>query len=218
MKGETAFSPGQMGELQSIVSVSVSTALPKVAAKLGDPKAVLKALKNKGEVLAGHLEGVIEQAIGRMLVLIPREPVSLTLVERHNPDAYYRNRSGLYVWDDFRSRVVTKAKPVEKGMAIDAEVYELGRDATDKEIEDALPKNHLFDESTLCAIVAELVDKQPGGKAGDLENTGRVNLFYTSSCVVFVYWSASVAGWYVSTWHRDGRRWRAGRRVFSPAN
>lgn len=43
------------------------------------------------------------------------------------------------------------------------------------------------------------------------------NFFYVGNRVVGVYWLADGREWYVSGWDRDGRRWGAGDRVFSPA-
>ena len=220
MKSGTAFASGQLAELQAMFSPAAAVALPKAAATFGDPKAVLRALKDKSEVLASHLEAAIAQAIGRMMVLTPRGSVSVVLAEPHDPDPYYRTRSGLWVLGDYRNRIVSKAKPLATGTTFAVDISEIGAEngATDKEIEGALPKQHLFDESAICAIVASMITKQMGGTVGDLENTGKVNLFYTLSCVVRVVWGAGSAEWNVYTWYRDGRRWRAGRRVFSPGN
>lgn len=46
---------------------------------------------------------------------------------------------------------------------------------------------------------------------------GYANLFYTESCVVGVRWDRFHGGWSVGTWSRDGVRWSADSRVFSPA-
>src|SRR3990167_10887199 len=82
----TPFTPGQLAKLQTVVNIAVATALPKVAEKY-DPKVVLKALEGRGEVFAGHIETMLEQAINSMLVLAPRGSVIVTLAERHDPDA-----------------------------------------------------------------------------------------------------------------------------------
>jgi|GEM_PF-3561016 len=215
----TPFTTGQLGKLQSIVSIGVTTALPKVAERFGDPKVVLKALEGRGEIFAGHLEGALEQAINRILILIPRDPVSLTVDKHHEPDAFYRSRSGeIYVWDEFRKRIVSKAKSTKEGTSFKVNVSELVQDATDEQIEGALAKNHLFDESAVCAIIAEMIGKQPNGEAGDLINNSYANLFYTASCVVSVFWSGGDRRWGVYAWGRGGDRWVAGCRVLSPAN
>jgi hypothetical protein len=214
----TPFTIGQLGKLQNIINIGVTTALPSVAAKFGDLKTVLKALDGKGEILADRLESALVNAIGSMLFLVPRNPVSITVGTRHDPDSFYQNRSGLCVWDEFRSRVVSKAKPTEAGTKFALDSHELGSRATDEEIEDALPKNHIFDETAVCAIIAELIGKQPSGEAGDLENTSEANLLYTSSCVVFVSWLAGDSEWFVGMWDRGGYGWSAGPRVLSASN
>ncbi|MGA8611711.1 MAG: hypothetical protein WB760_08320 [Xanthobacteraceae bacterium] len=149
-------------------------------------------------------------------VLIPRGSISLTLWCAHDTATFYRTRPGLYVRDGFRTRILANAKLVPTGTTYQLAVFEL-KDATDKQIEAALPKNHLFDESAVCAIVAELIGKQQKGEPGDLEHNGRVNLLYTASCVVFVFWLGGYREWLVDSWDREGRRWDAGGRVVSPA-
>ncbi len=142
--------------------------------------------------------------------------VAITLAKQHNPDTFFKTRSGLYVWDDFRSRVVAKASPIDAGAKFRIERRDLIRDAKDSEVEGVLT-NHLFEESAVCAVIAELISKQPNGKAGTLLNNGYANLFYTSSCVVCVGWRVYYRGWGVRAWRRGDRRWNAGSHVFSPA-
>lgn len=214
----TTFAPGQLSQLGSIINIGVATALPRVAEKYGDPKAVLRALDGRGAVFATKMEAAIEQAINSMLVLAPRGNAGGTTTERHDPDAFFRTRESLYVWDGFRTNVVAKAKPVEAGTACKAESLELMRDLTDEEIEAALPTDHFFEESRLCALIAGLIARQAKGEEGVLLNNGYANLFYTSSCVLSVHWLADYRRWYVSSWQRDDSRWGAGLRVFSPAN
>jgi hypothetical protein len=156
-----------------------------------------------------------------MMVLVSRRTVSLRFSAQNDPDTYFRTRSGLWVSDDFRSRIGAKAK----GFGADTpfiininEISQEGGGATDKEIEGALPAKYLLDESEICAIIETMISEQSGGKEGNLEHTGKANLFYTSSCVVGVLWGADVVEWDVLTWDRDGDRWDAGGRVFFPAN
>ena len=150
-------------------------------------------------------------------VLTPRGSVSLTLSQPHDPDAFYRTRSGLYAWKDFRDRIVTNAKLVPTGTTYQLAVFELKEWVTDEQIEAVLPEHHLFNESALCAIVAELIGKQRNGEPGDLEHTGYANLLYTASCVVCVDWFADDREWSVDAWDRGGSGWDADDRVFSPA-
>ena len=161
---------------------------------------------------------VLRKRLEMFLVLAPRGLEEITLTEHHDPNLFYNNRPGLFVWNDFCSRIVVQAKPSKAGTTFKVNAAELMRDLIDEEIEVALPKDHLFDETSVCAVIAGLIAKQPNGEKGALVNNGRANLFYTCSCVVSVYWDAVGREWRVGTWQRDGGRWLAGRRAFSPAN
>jgi len=84
----------------------------------------------------------------------------------------------------------------------------LPRNMTDAEIEEELRPG-------LCTLgdILAFLDGAP-----EETKDGYANLFYTSSCVVFVLWDAGDRRWYVCAWDRDDVRWGAGRRVLSPAN
>ncbi len=144
-----------------------------------------------------ELVEVVRKYVEAEMLLAPRGLVYVKLAEPHNPDSFYENREGLWVWGGYRSQVVAKAKPTPAGAEFSARSFELKRDMSDVGIESSLPDGHLFDEGVLCAIIADLISKQEGGKEGTLLNNGHANLFYTSSCVVFVYWSADNRVWSV---------------------
>lgn len=148
-------------------------------------------------------------------LLVLRNQITITLSERHDPNAYYRNRLGLHVWRDFPSRVVSKAKPTEAGASFKVNVSDFGRKATtDKEIERALPKSHLFDESAVCAVIAKMISRQPNGEPGDLDATSYVNLFYIASCVIYMGRDRASRTWYASTQLRGAGVWYAGRVLY----
>jgi len=173
---------------------------------------------NRSGIFASYLEVALGQALNNMLVLAPKGVMTITLDERHNPDAFYQTRSGLCVLGDFLSRIVARAKSSEVGMTFKVEGFDLQQDLTGTEINAALPKGHLFDETQVCAVIGGLIAKQPNGeKRGALINNGYANLFYTPSCVVVVHRLASYGEWHVVTFGRNCW-WGAGRRVFSPAN
>ncbi len=142
--------------------------------------------------------------------------VALTVSAAFDPQEYYQNRDGLYVWSAFKERTLAKAKKVKEGAKFAVSSFKLLKYATDETIENALPKKHLFSESDVCAIIAELIAKQPKGEEGILIANGYANLFYTSAFVVCVGWGGGE--WDVYAWGRDDGEWRGGRRVFSPAN
>ncbi len=214
----TPFSTGQLGKLQTILNTATATALPEIAEQFGDPKVVLEALKNKTEVLAGHLKDLIVQAIKRMMVLVHRERASLTTSVRYDSSSL-QTGNGLWVYDGYTNLVASKAKPVESGTTFNSDIHEIGRPqgATDAEIEGALPNGHFFDETAVNAIIAEVRAKQPNGEKGRFP-TDRVILIYLSSCVVYFHWGAGDSEWVVGAWRRDDDEWGAGGWVLSPAN
>lgn len=83
----------------------------------------------------------------------------------------------------------------------------LPRDMTDEEI----IKEFNIKECTLGDILNAMDNNERMSK------NSYVNLFYTSSCVVVVFWSAVGHLWFVSAWGRGGYRWHAGDQVFSLA-
>jgi hypothetical protein len=147
--------------------------------------------------------------------LLAKGPVTVALAKPHDPAAFYQRSPGLYVYDEYRRYIVEEAKPTQSASPITLRRFVLDRDASDEDIEAELGPNHVFTESEVCWIVAELTGKQEGGAVGDLDNTGKVNLFYTLSWVVGVRWGADGRGWRVDAWGRGGRGWRAGGSVFS---
>jgi hypothetical protein len=150
--------------------------------------------------------------------LVAKGTVTVALTKPHDPAAFYRTRAGLYVNSDFRKRILRQAKPTQSASPVTLRHFELGRDIIDKDIEAELGANHEFTETEVCWIIAEMIGKQEGGAAGDLDNTGLFNLFYTPSGVVSVYWHVGtwrVPAWLVLAWLRDGLDWRADRSVFS---
>lgn len=132
------------------------------------------------------------------------------------PKEFFQDRKGLYVWSSFKNNIVLKAEKVPMPFAKDICSFKLTKSANDKEIETELPEKHLFSENELCAILTDLIFKQPKGEEGTLLNNGNWNLFYTESFVVCVHWSSVAGGWRVSTWGRADSRWYTDERVFSP--
>ncbi|MDP2642089.1 MAG: hypothetical protein Q8P21_02255 [bacterium] len=134
------------------------------------------------------------------------------------PSEFFQNRPGLWVSESFRNLVVAKAQPTEAGKTFVVKPQVLGRDATDAEIEDELGGKHLLDETAAAAVVAGLITAQPNEEALPLLNNGNANILYLFSCVVSMDWDADSREWNVNAFRRDGARWFAGYRVFSPAN
>lgn len=144
--------------------------------------------------------------------------ISIKIAAQHTPPEYFMNREGLYVWSDFKSRIVEKAFSTKPGASFKLKSFKLNKDAVDEKIELSLPKKHLFSETEVCAIIAELVSKQSKGEEGVLLNNGYANLFYTKIFVVSVYWVSGGRRWSVDAWQRGDVRWCGGARVFSPAH
>ncbi|MDZ4284359.1 MAG: hypothetical protein U1A28_00865, partial [Patescibacteria group bacterium] len=98
-------------------------------------------------------------------ILLSRSVLTVTLLERHEPDIFYRTREGLYVWSDFRDSVVVNASPTEAGTTFAISVADVRGAVMDWEIESVLSPSqstdgeyvHLFDETTVCGLIAALL-------------------------------------------------------------
>lgn len=135
-----------------------------------------------------------------------------------SPKEYFVTRNGLYVWGDFISRVVSKIGSEQISSSFKLRGFDLKESSTDAQIEKSLPKNHLFSESDICAIIIGMIEKQRTGGKGMLLNNGYANLFYLKGCVVSVGWDSGRRYWRVGAWLRGDDRWADGGRVFSPAS
>lgn len=143
--------------------------------------------------------------------------VQLDAVVSYDPSGF-KTRPGLWVSDEFHSRVGSKAKPFENLGASSLSSFGLAKNAYDKDIESDsnMPANYVFEsESEFVAYLDQMIQKQPEGKEGDLLNNGYWNIFYVADYVVRVRWSSDRRGWYVDAWSFVDDRWRAGGRVFA---
>jgi len=142
--------------------------------------------------------------------------VQLDAIAAYDPMGF-KTRKGLWVSNDFQSRVGSKAKPVKKLSAITLTSGDLLRYADDKEIkaDPVMPANHVFEsESEFVAYLDQMIQMQLNGEKGDLLNNGYWNIFYVADCVVLVRWDSHSREWNVDTWNLDEAYWYAGYRVF----
>ena len=134
---------------------------------------------------------------------------------------FFQTRDGLWVSDNFKDRILPKAKPIETLDGACGKSFDLRKSAYDGDIVPELPKSYIFDESELCARIAQMIEKQPNGAKGDLlENNSDWNIFYVtyvSGYVVSVHWDSGHGEWHVNAWRVGGFDWTAGYRVFSRA-
>lgn len=149
---------------------------------------------------------------------------SVALPERSSPldpDEFYKTRAGLYVWGDFRDRIVSAAKKVEQVPGIEIGSFDLIKDANDAAIRGCLPKGHVFDDpGVFCVYLATVIERQPDGQEGDLLANGSANIFYVGGAnggvfAVRVRWYSGHRKWYLFAPRLGGVRWSAGSRVFS---
>lgn len=138
--------------------------------------------------------------------------VDVVITAVQNQQKYFITGNGLYIWNSFTNDVLPKAKASKKGTAFSLDSFDLTKDSSDEQIEAGLVSNHLFSESDVCAVIAQLIKEN----SDTLLKNGYANIFYLKKCVVDVDWSGDE--WGVGAWQRGDLRWRAGYRVFSPSN
>lgn len=146
------------------------------------------------------------------------EKVTIQVAHDFSPTDFFKNRDGLYVDSDFKTRILNKIPSDTPDRECSLLPWKLLMSANDATIESALPEKHIFSESDVSVIIADLIGKQPEGSDGILLNDGSWNLFYTPEFVVGVGWISDSRYWFVSAWFRRGSVWREGGRVFAPAN
>lgn len=139
---------------------------------------------------------------------------AVRLMERHDPDAFYKTREGLYVTDDFRRNIVGVAKPTDAGAKWKKmRRFELTVNATGTDLKSARPQG-IWSATEFCPWLCAKLAKQPNGKAGELLNDGRATLFLVEGAnggvfVVNVHWRAGHSEWHVYAW-KLGNEWDAG--------
>ena len=157
-----------------------------------------------------------EKKIMPLLVFSDQSFATVTLDERHEPATFWRDTlepPARYVWPEFVSGVVAKAKPHDPSGIIKIPYAPLLRPA---KVRDILNSSGIgnFDPTDLCAIIAAMIAKQPNGEPGDLLSDGKANLFPCGSLLVSVRRDGVDRGWGVGAWDpRSGVG--SGRRVFS---
>lgn len=150
------------------------------------------------------------------LLEVVEKKVIITSDTEFDPKEYFKDREGLYVSSNFDERILSKAEKFDTEQKFSIAYFKLTKNADDATIEAQLPEQHIFTESEVCAIIANLIDKQSKGEEGILDNDSRNwNLFYTPSFVVGVDWGGSF--WVLGAWDRRGNTWVGGERVCSPA-
>lgn len=145
------------------------------------------------------------------------EKIGIEVPKDFDPKKFFKTRKGLYVWSDFKERILDKAPDVSGWPVISVDSFKLKESANDEEIEKSLLEKHIFSESEVCAAIADLIQKQSKGEEGVLQNNGYANLFYTKDFVVRVYWRVFHGEWNVDAWDRGDDHWDGSCRVFSPA-
>lgn len=185
----------------------------------------LNALVKKvgGEKIArGILDGTVQFTVTEQKHLVHHNTIDLPeLSKTFNPQEYYRNRTGLYVWDGFTDNILSVAKKTKKVSARKIVSYNLMKASNDAEICIELPENYVWeDASEFCAHLANMIDGQPNGKEGNFLSNGYTNIFYVCGkdnevFAVHLSWVADGREWRVLAYRLVADRWGVGRRAFS---
>lgn len=149
-----------------------------------------------------------------LLVLENDRITMLALASPFNPLASLKTLNGLWVSDEFESRILSQASVVNKLDSATCSSYNLKKNLCDREIISELPGSYEWSASEICVRIAQMIGRQPSGSEGDLLNNGYSNLFYVPGRVVNVTCYAVSRRWDVFVWKRGVYLWNAGSRVF----
>jgi hypothetical protein len=137
-----------------------------------------------------------------------------------NLQEFFVTRSGLYVWNEFRDRILVIVKPAV-ALVHKLKHYDLPENMTDEKVREKLGNGHVFeDASVFSATLAKMIDAQANGEDGDLLNNGYTNIFYVRGLngevfAVVAFWISDGREWSVLAIRLGGCRWFAGGRAFS---
>ncbi len=176
--------------------------LNAIVKKLGGHEAALRFLND---------EIVVSEPPKAAVQKFYEEVLGAPLTKQFVPTEFFKNRQGLYLWNDMQ-RVLKNAKIIEPTQgAAKFRSFDLVKNARDREIKAELSENH---EVELWQI-AQLIDAQTDGEDGPLLTNGYANIFYVAGYAVSVHWDADYREWDAGGWGLDGGGWGAGDRVFS---
>lgn len=151
-----------------------------------------------------------------VLALIATATAS-AVTERMDPNDFFQDCPGLYIFDDFKIRVLPALRPFDSAPKADFSVSRLKQAANDTKIRKELSENHLAE----WYHIATLITQQKNGEEGVLLTNGYANIFYMLGVngevfAVSVRWLSHVREWRVRAWQLGGRgRWFADYQVFS---
>lgn len=205
-------------KIKSAVAEIVGIKLASLDAAAGDR--LIATLDAFREHVGPGLIAAIDQfsAVPSVVLKLVSTSVQLDAIASYDPKGF-KTRQGLWITDDFHSRVGKKAKSVINLPAITLTSGDLVKNAYDKEIkgDPIMSANYAFEgESDFVAYLEQMISKQSNGEEGALLTNDNWNIFYVAHCVVFVTWRSSRRGWLVRTWELDDDHfWGFGSRMFS---
>jgi hypothetical protein len=190
--------------------------LNAVVKMIGGEQAVRDCLSGKSELLITQKEATKRlERIGEVVLPAITDPCK--------PAKFFKTCNGLCAWDSFREWILPATKQVNSVPEATITRHKLVKDADNAEIRAEMPDNHVFeDASSFCAHLAGMIDRQKGGKDGNLSSNGCANIFYVRGAksevfAVYVHWIFAYRRWGVGAYALGDDRWRAGGRAVSIA-
>jgi len=135
------------------------------------------------------------------------------------PKTFFKKR-GVWTSGNFKNLILSHAKTVASAPETPVVFRDIEQSVKDVEIQAELPEDYVFNGvDSFLPFLAGLIDRQQGGKVGNMLNDGYVNIFHvrigSEVFAVRVYCFAGGSVWLCSASRLDGVRWSAGSRVFS---
>lgn len=181
--------------------------------------------ENLDAVFSGKLKIVLVDPAGQQLarpskpkLLIPSRRFTAEVLGsiRFDPAEFFKSSEKMFVSSDFQRFILPVAKPTDAGATAGRiKKYQLAQDMSGDDLfkvrEQALWEN----TGEFCWWLAAKLEKQWGGKAGELDNTGNFILSLVKGVsggvfVVSVNWDSVPGSWLVYAWDLSGT-WHAGR-------